>query len=159
MKPLFDLGILPIRHKTHKGYKPHISLVFNADRKHIFSIDTTYHNCQPDAYLVTHAHSDHHGKSTMTSERAVCSKETAHALEILYGKEYAGKSFNIGDTIDICGVKVRTFPTFHTIGSCAFYWENEVGTRILVTGDVNYSALKVSELVPEVLKDVQTPRQ
>lgn len=72
----------------------------------------------------------------MVSEKAVCSKETAHALEILHGKQYAGKSFNIGDIIEICGVKVKTFPTFHTIGSCAFYWENETGTRILVTGDV-----------------------
>jgi len=72
----------------------------------------------------------------MHSEKAVCSEETARALEILYGKKYAGSTFRIGDAIDIEGVHIKTYPTHHTIGSTAFFWENEVGTRILVTGDV-----------------------
>lgn len=94
---------------------------------------------QPDAYLITHAHSDHHGRSAMLSPKAVCSEETARALEILHGRRFAGGTFRLGDTIDICGVVVRTFPTHHTIGSCAFFWENEAGTKILVTGDVKYA--------------------
>ncbi|MDD5473913.1 MAG: MBL fold metallo-hydrolase [Candidatus Methanoperedens sp.] len=137
MKPLFDLGVLPIRHRTNRGFKPHVSLVFNAGKRLTFSVDTTNSRSQqPDAYLITHAHSDHHGKSAMLSEKAVCSEETARALEILYGREYAGRTFRVGETVNICGVDVKTYPTHHTIGSCAFYWENDVGTRILVTGDV-----------------------
>lgn len=140
MKPLFDLGVLPIRHRTGKGFKPHVSLVFNAGKRLTFAVDTTNSRSrQPDAYLITHAHSDHHGRSAMLSENAVCSNETAQALEILYGKKYAGRTFKIGDSIDIADVKVRTYPTHHTIGSCAFFWKNDVGTRILVTGDVKDS--------------------
>lgn len=129
--------MLPIRHRTGKGFKPHISLVFNAGKRLTFAVDTTNSRSQqPDAYLITHAHSDHHGKSAMLSKNALCSEETAQALEILYGKKYAGRTFKIGESIDICGVDVRTYPTHHTIGSCAFFWKNDVGTRILVTGDV-----------------------
>lgn len=140
MKPLFDLGVLPIRHRTGKGFKPHVSLVFNAGKRLTFAVDTTNsRDQQPDAYLITHAHSDHHGRSAMLSENAICSEETALALEILYRKEYAGRTFKIGESIDIAGVNVKTYPTHHTIGSCAFYWKNDVGTRILVTGDVKDS--------------------
>lgn len=140
LKPLFDLGVLPIRHRTSKGFKPHISLVFNAGKRLTFSVDTTNSQTfQSDAYLITHAHSDHHGRSAMMSKNAICSKETATALEILHGKKYAGRTFKIGDSIDIAGVEVKTYPTHHTIGSCAFFWENDVGTRILVTGDVKDS--------------------
>lgn len=127
--------MLPIRHRTKRGFKPHVSLIFNAERKLTFAVDTT-NSFSPDAHLITHAHSDHYGKSAMLSERAVCSEETAHALEILYGKKYAGRTFKLGETIDVCGVDVKTYPTYHTIGSCAFYWENDIGTKILVTGDV-----------------------
>lgn len=140
MKPLFDLGVLPVRHRTGRGFKPHVSLIFNAGKRLTFAIDTTNsHSPQPDAYLITHAHSDHHGRSAMLSEKAICSEETACALEILYGKEYAGRTFKIGETINIEGAEVKTYPTHHTIGSCAFYWQNEIGTRILVTGDVKES--------------------
>lgn len=137
MKPLIDLGILPIRHRTEKGFKPHVSLVFNAGKRLTFAIDTTNSSGRnPDAYLITHAHSDHHGKSAMLSKNAVCSEETARALEILYGKKFAGRTFKLGESIEICGVEVKTYPTHHTIGAAAFFWKNEVGTRILVTGDV-----------------------
>ncbi|MBE0522133.1 MAG: MBL fold metallo-hydrolase [Candidatus Methanoperedenaceae archaeon] len=141
MQPLFDLGVLPIRYRTSRGFKPHVSLVFNAEKKLTFAVDTSNScDCRPDAFLITHAHSDHHGKSAMVSENAVCSGETARALEILYGKEFAGSTFRTGESIDICGVEVKTYPTHHTIGSCAFYWENELGTRILVTGDLKDAA-------------------
>ncbi len=136
MKPLYDLGVLPVRYRTGKGFKPHISLTFNAEKNHTFAVDTTNLRNSADAYLITHAHSDHHGRSAMLSEKAVCSEETARALEILYRKKYAGSTFRIGDAIDIADVHVRTYPTYHTIGSTAFFWENEVGTRILVTGDL-----------------------
>jgi len=135
LQPLFELGVLPLRHRTKRGFKPHVSLIFNAERRLNFAVDTT-NSFSPDAYLITHAHSDHYGKSAMLSEKAVCSEETAQALEILYGKKYAGRTFKLGETIDVCGVDVKTYPTYHTIGSTAFYWENDIGTRILVTGDV-----------------------
>lgn len=135
MKRLIELGVLPIRHRTAKGFKPHLSLVFNSGKRLTFGMDTT-NSSQADAYLITHAHSDHYGKYAMLSEKALCSKETAKALEILHGKKYEGKTFEIGDTIDIEGAEVRTYPTYHTIGSCAFYWENDLGTGTLFTGDV-----------------------
>lgn len=131
---------MPIRHRTDKGFKPHVSLTFNAGKRLTFAVDTTNSRAvQPDAYLITHAHSDHHGRSAMLSDRAVCSEETARALSILYKKKYAGRTFKIGETIDICGVDVKTHHTYHTIGSTAFSWENDVGTKILVTGDVKES--------------------
>ncbi len=136
MKPLYDLGVLPVRYRTGKGFRPHISLTFKNEISLTFAVDTTRSGQLPDAHLITHAHSDHHGRSAMLSEKAVCSQETARALEILYKKKYAGRTFKLGDAIDISGVDVRTYPTHHTIGSTAFFWENEVGTRILVTGDV-----------------------
>jgi putative mRNA 3-end processing factor len=72
----------------------------------------------------------------MLSSNAVCSEKTAVALEIRHDKRYAGRMLGLGDEIDIGGIKVKTFPTEHTVGATAFYWENDVGTRILVTGDV-----------------------
>jgi putative mRNA 3-end processing factor len=135
---IHDLGLEVVRLTTiRKTNRPHLALCFD---DHIFAVDTTrtFRNdpIQPDAYLITHAHSDHHGKSAMVSPKSICSEETARALEIRFDKEYRGRTFRIGDTIDIDGVEVATHPTHHTIGSCAFSWENDNGTRILVTGDV-----------------------
>ncbi|MGP8320608.1 MAG: MBL fold metallo-hydrolase [Methanosarcinaceae archaeon] len=122
-------------------FKPHLAIKFRSEYGNIctFSVDTTrvpnkYQ--QPDAYLITHAHSDHHGKSAMLSKRAVCSDKTAIALSIRHDRKYIGSTMSMDESIDINGVTVRIFPTEHTVGSTAFYWENEVGTRILVTGDV-----------------------
>ncbi len=135
---MHDLGLDVVRlTTTRKTHRPHAALCFDG---HVFAVDTTrtFGNdpIQPDAYLITHAHSDHHGKSAMVSPKAICSEETAQALEIRFGKEYVGRTFRIGDTIDIDGVEVATHPTHHTIGSCAFSWENDNGIRTLVTGDV-----------------------
>ncbi len=141
-KKLIDLGVLALRQRNSRGtFKPHISLRFrdNAGDLRTFSVDTTRtpgKQAQPDAYLITHAHSDHHGKSAMLSPNAVCSEKTAIALEIRHDRKYAGSMCRLGDEIDIEGTKVKTFPTEHTAGATAFYWENDVGTRILVTGDV-----------------------
>jgi putative mRNA 3-end processing factor len=132
-----DLGVEPLRRINNRGgNSPHLSLNFDS---HLFSIDTTRSpkSClQPHAYLITHAHSDHYGKSAMLSERSVASEQTARALEIRYQREYQGRTFKVGENITIGEVEVKTYPTGHTIGSSAFYWETEVGTRILVTGDV-----------------------
>ena len=137
-----SMGVSPMRLTNTRGnYRPHVFLSFD---KHVFAIDTsrTFKKdlVQPDAYLITHAHSDHNGKSAMLSSNAVCSEETARALEIRFGREYKGRTFGLGDTIDINEIEVSTHPTHHTIGSTAFSWENECGTRILVTGDVKDSS-------------------
>lgn len=135
MDRFVELGVLPVRHKSARGYRPHFSLMFNPGSPRTFSIDSTL-AAGSDAYLVTHAHSDHYGSSVMRSGKSVCSSQTASALEIIHGKKYCGRVFETGSTLDICGVKVETFTTAHTLGATAFYWENEVGTRILVTGDI-----------------------
>ena len=141
-KKLIDLGVLVLRqHNSRGNFKPHISVRFrdNDGDLRMFSIDTTRtmgKHSYPDAYLITHAHSDHHGKSAMISSNSVCSEKTAIALEIRHDKRYAGSIFRLGDEIDVGRVKVKTFPTEHTSGATAFYWENEIGSRILVTGDI-----------------------
>jgi putative mRNA 3-end processing factor len=106
---------------------------------------------QPDAYLITHAHSDHYGKSAMLSPQAIASVQTARALEIRYEREYKGRTFEVGQSIVVDGVKVETHTTGHTIGSTAFSWQTETGERVLVTGDVkDYSHLpKCDFLVTE----------
>lgn len=141
-KELADLGFVVFRRQNEAGgIKPHLFVRFKSKdgRLLTFAIDTTRFSSkcsQPDAYLITHAHSDHYGKSAMLSPQSWCSEETAHALEIRYDKKYKGNTFKTGDTTDICGVAVQTFDVFHTPGSAAFYWENESGHSILVTGDV-----------------------
>nr|WP_091935673.1 MBL fold metallo-hydrolase [Methanolobus profundi] len=135
------------REKNSRGsFKPHLSIKFRSVEGDLvtFSVDTSRTPAkykQPDAYLITHAHSDHHGKSAMLSDRAVCSEKTAIALEIRHQRKYAGRTFKVGDTVEIKGVKVRTFHNFHTVGSTSFLWENELGTRILVTGDVKDASM------------------
>ncbi|MDR2943555.1 MAG: MBL fold metallo-hydrolase [Methanosarcinales archaeon] len=143
---LKDLGFVIFRQKSGKGIKPHVFVRFKSNEGKLltFSVDTTRTAStqpQPDAYLITHAHSDHHGKSAMLSEKSWCSQETAKALEIRYEKEYKGSVFELGKTIEICGVRVQTFDVGHTPGSTAFFWENELGTKILITGDVKNPSL------------------
>lgn len=138
-----DLGVEPVRRVNSRGgLAPHLFIKFDS---HLFSVDTSRSpkaSIQPDAYLITHAHSDHYGKSAMLSPRALASRETARALEIRYDKEYKGRTFAVGESVLMGDVEVKTYSTGHTIGSSAFYWETEVGTRVLVTGDVkDYSAL------------------
>ena len=133
----------PLRRVNSRGgLAPHLFVRFDS---HLFCVDTSRSPkacVQPDAYLITHAHSDHYGKSAMLSPRALASKETARALEIRYDKEYKGRTFSVGESVLIGDVEVKTYPTGHTIGATAFYWETEVGTRILATGDVkDYSHL------------------
>jgi putative mRNA 3-end processing factor len=138
-----DLGVEVLRRLNSRGgLAPHLALGFDS---HLFSIDTSRspQRCtQPDAYLITHAHSDHYGRSAMLSERAIASKETARALEIRYQREYRGQTFAVGESLSVGEVEVRTHPTGHTIGSSAFSWETSSGISVLVTGDVkDYSSL------------------
>lgn len=141
-KELAELGFVIFRRQNETGgIKPHLFIRFKSKEGRLltFAIDTTRiasSQVQPDAYLITHAHSDHYGKSAMLSESAWCSEETARALEIRYEKTYQGKTFQTGETFNVCGVDIQTFDVGHAPGSSAFYWENELGNRILVTGDV-----------------------
>jgi putative mRNA 3-end processing factor len=144
-----DLGAEPVRRiNSHGRPAPHLSIKFDS---HLFSIDTSRSPkacIQPDAYLITHAHSDHYGKSAMLSMRAIASVETARALEIRYDRKYHGRTFSVGESIMVDNVEIKTYRTGHTIGSAAFSWETEVGARILVTGDVkDYSALPKCDLL------------
>ena len=85
------------------GCAPHLSISFDS---HIFSIDTSRAPkaaLQPDAYLITHAHSDHYGKSAMLSSRAVASVETARALEIRHDRKYQGRTFRVGERVLVTG--------------------------------------------------------
>ncbi len=136
------------RINSRGGLAPHFALRFDS---HLFSIDTSRapKGClQPDAYLITHAHSDHYGKSAMLSPRAVASVQTARALEIRYDREYKGRTFQVGESIMVGDVMVETHHTGHTIGSCAFSWRTESGERILVTGDVkDYHHLPKSDFL------------
>lgn len=134
------------RQNDNGGMKPHLFIRFKSKdgRLLTFAVDTTRlpaNQNPPDAYLITHAHSDHYGKSAMLSDKSWCSEETARALEIRYEKTYQGQTFKTGETVDICGVPVQTFDVFHTPGSSAFYWENELGKSIMITGDVKDASL------------------
>ncbi|WNY26545.1 MBL fold metallo-hydrolase [Methanolapillus ohkumae] len=141
-KELAKMGVVLFRLQNESGgLKPHLFVRFKSKSGALvtFAVDTTRLSSsleQPDAYLITHAHSDHYGKSAMLSPLSWCSAQTAKALEIRYEKEYRGNTFVLGESFCVSDVLVQTFPVFHTAGATAFYWENELGVRILVTGDV-----------------------
>lgn len=150
-RTLADMGFIPVRHKTSGGnFKPHFSLAFDrhGERK-TFGIDTTRSGRKDDQYfLITHAHTDHYGKSAMLSERAIASDKTAVTLEMRHDQHFKGRTFAVGETIDVDGVQVRTYHTHHSIGATAFFWENEQGVRVLVTGDVkDFSGLPKCDLL------------
>ncbi|HTY91696.1 MAG TPA: hypothetical protein VMC84_11015 [Methanocella sp.] len=136
---LGDMGFTAIRRRTSGGKcKPHFSLSFKAGGNDItFGIDTTRLSRSDDQYfLITHAHTDHYGKSAMLSKRSIASDKTAMALELRHDLRFEGMRFSVGEALDVEGVEVKTYHTYHSIGSTAFYWENEVGVRALVTGDI-----------------------
>ncbi|MCD1294603.1 hypothetical protein CUJ83_06250 [Methanocella sp. CWC-04] len=140
-KRLVDMGVMPFRRKSSGGaLKPHFSLTFRCEgRLRTFGVDTTRMGRSKDEghhFLITHAHSDHYGSSAMLSENAIASDKTAVALELRHNKYFKGTTFKVGDTIDVEGVKIKTFSTHHSIGSTAFLFENDLGVRILVTGDI-----------------------
>ncbi len=136
---LGDMGFTAVRRKTSGGKcKPHLSLSFKSGGNDLtFGIDTTRLSRNDDQhFLITHAHTDHYGKSAMLSKKSIASDKTAVALELRHDIRFEGTRFKVGDTLDVDGVKVGTYHTYHSIGSTAFYWENELGVRTLVTGDI-----------------------
>jgi len=133
------MGYSAVRRKTSGGKcKPHLSLAFKSDGKDMtLGIDTTRLSRNDDQYfLITHAHTDHYGKSAMLSKKSIASDKTAVALELRHDLRFEGTRFKVGDTLDIEGLKLKTYHTYHSIGSTAFYWENELGVKTLVTGDI-----------------------
>ena len=153
-KSLVDMGFLPMRYRTSGGnYKPHFSISFlSGGERRTFGIDTTRNGRKDDQYfLITHAHSDHNGKSAMLSERSIASDKTVVTLQLRHDQYFKGTTFKVGETIDVDGVKVKTYDPGHSIGSTAFLWENDQGVKILVTGDVkDFSRLpKCDVLVTE----------
>ena len=137
---LVDMGFLPVRRKSKGGkYKPNLSIAFKANGKLMtFGIDTTRMGRGQDEdqyFMITHAHTDHYGKSAMLSPKVIASIN-GHRLELRHDQRHQGIRFKLGDTIDIEGVEVKTYPTHHSIGATAFSWVNDQGTRILVTGDI-----------------------
>ena len=150
-KTLADLGFTPVRHRTSGGnFKPHFSLAFGSGGEcRTFGVDTTRNGKKDDQYfLITHAHTDHYGKSAMLSDRAIASDKTAVTLEMRHDQHYKGRTFKVGETIDVDGVQVRTYHTQHSIGATAFFWENDRGVKVLVTGDVkDFSGLPKCDLL------------
>nr|WP_245526225.1 MBL fold metallo-hydrolase [Methanohalophilus mahii] len=142
MQRLVRMGMMPYRQKNARGsFKPHLAVKFRSEEGNLrsFFIDSTRVAAkypQPDAYLITHAHSDHHGSSAMLSECSICTEKTMNALEVRHSRNFKGNLAGENGFIDYGGVKIRTYPTHHTDGSVAFGWENENGMRILATGDV-----------------------
>jgi putative mRNA 3-end processing factor len=136
------MGLLVYRQKNSRGgFKPHLGFKFRSPEGAMrsFVVDTTRTSSkypQPDAYLITHAHSDHHGSSSMRSELAACTKKTARALELRYKRKYMGTIVPENKLCELADVQIKTYDTGHTEGAVAFGWENENGVRILVTGDV-----------------------
>jgi putative mRNA 3-end processing factor len=136
---LGEMGFTASRRKTSGGkHKPHFSLTFRSGEKDVtLGIDTTRLTRNDDQhFLITHAHTDHYGKSAMLSKNSIASDKTAMALELRHDQRFEGTRFKVGDTVDVEGVQVKTYHTYHSIGSTAFYWENEVGIKTLVTGDI-----------------------
>lgn len=136
---LGEMGFTASRRKTSGGkHKPHFSLTFRSGEKDVtLGIDTTRLTRNDDQhFLITHAHTDHYGKSAMLSKNSIASDKTAMALELRHDQRFEGTRFKVGDTVDVEGVQVKTYHTYHSIGSTAFFWENEVGIKTLVTGDI-----------------------
>ncbi len=148
---LGELGYAALRRKTSGGkFKPHFSLSFKSDGSDVaFGVDTTrLARNDGQAFLITHAHTDHYGRSAMLSEKALASDMTALALELRHDQGFKGKRFKVGDTVEVEGVKVKTYHTYHSIGSTAFFWENELGVKTLVTGDIkDYKDLPKCDLL------------
>ncbi|MDI3502615.1 MAG: putative mRNA 3-end processing factor [Archaeoglobi archaeon] len=138
MRNLIDLGVLPVRISSGRYLRPHLSLIFRFEnRRYTIGVDTT-EGRKPvnDLLLITHAHSDHHGQRVMGFQHSVASHQTARALEIISKKPFRGTRFELGEEIKMNGLRLKTFETHHTPGSSAFFFKNDLGTRILVTGDV-----------------------
>ncbi|MEM3928438.1 MAG: MBL fold metallo-hydrolase, partial [Archaeoglobaceae archaeon] len=122
-----NFGFLPYRRTCGERKKPHFSIRFNDFDFHIDSSPGNGFN------LITHAHSDHYGQTNLGNPNAIASNETAKILETVSEKKFSGIRFEVGETIKIADLKIKTFPTFHIHGSSAFYFPD---LELLITGDV-----------------------
>ena len=138
---LDSFGILVFRRKR-ADFLPHLTIRIGEIDFHVDSYPGRGFN------LITHAHSDHFGLRNVLNFKAVASEETAKILSIISGKRFRGKTFKIGERIELNGVKIETYGTSHIIGSSAFYFKDY---DVLVTGDVkSYEDLpKCSLLITE----------
>ena len=111
--------------------------------KKVKSVEELY-NIKIKAVLLTHAHFDHCGnaKKLQDDGAMICVSEL-DALKLLnddnlskdFGRKFeyltADKTFNDGDLLDICGIKIKVIATpGHTDGSVCFLVDN-----LLFTGD------------------------
>ncbi len=140
-KEFFDF--FPFRRRWGSKLRPHFSFIYSGVTWHVDSS----RGKAGEVNIITHAHSDHHGQKNLENFNAVASKETAKILEICSSKDYRGKTFEVGEKLEIKGVKIKTYPTYHIHGSSAFLFDNGV----LITGDVkDYKKLpKCKVLVTE----------
>ncbi len=142
---LDNFNVLPFKRRYNRGFKPHFSLRIDGIDFHIDSSPGIGYN------LITHAHSDHYGFNNLKNYNAVMSEETVKILNTIDNRKnrrFRGIRFQIGDSLNLSGVKIKTYPTFHIIGSSAFLFKEY---DILITGDVkNYYELpKCSLLITE----------
>ncbi len=135
-------GFYPFRRRWGSRIRPHFSFTYSGVTFHVDSSKGR----AGEVNLITHAHTDHHGQKNVKNEFALSSKETAKILEACCG-EYRGISFDVGESVKVRGVRIRTYHTHHMHGSSAFYFDN----GLLVTGDVkDYRSLpKCRVLVTE----------
>ncbi|MBO8182764.1 MAG: MBL fold metallo-hydrolase [Archaeoglobus sp.] len=149
---LENFGFLPFRRKGKRGVKPHLSLRFNSNVVVDFHVDS-YKGLPQEDYefynLITHAHSDHYGQNNLGNGNAVASLETAKILSATTGRDFRGRTFNLGEKLELAGIRIRTYPTEHIFGSSAFLLESDC--KVLVTGDVkDFSSLpKCDVLITE----------
>lgn len=122
-----NFGFLPYRRTFKEGRAPHLSIRFKDLDFHIDSTPGQGFN------LITHAHLDHYGQTNLRNRNAIASKETVKILETITGKIFSGMIFEIGETVRISDLRIKTFPTYHIYGSAAFYFPE---IELLVTGDV-----------------------
>ena len=135
-------GFLPYRRKLRRGFRAHFSIRLDGVDLHIDSSPGEGWN------LITHAHSDHHGSKNMKNSSAVASSETAKILEITTRRKFSGMTFEVGSSLNLSGIKIKTYPTYHIKGAAAFLIKK---ARVLITGDVkNWRSLpKCDVLVTE----------
>ena len=132
-------GILLFRRKYGRGFRPHFSMRVNDVDFHVDSSPGKGYN------LITHAHSDHFGQRNMKNHKAIASSETAKILSAVTEKRFVGRTFEVGEELEVSGIRIRTCDTHHMHGSTAYHFR-ELG--VLITGDVkDFSSLPECEFL------------
>ena len=111
--------------------------------KKVKAVEELY-NVKIKAVLLTHAHFDHCGNAKkLQDDGAIICVSELDSLKLLnddnlssaFGRKFeyltADRTFNDGDVLDICGIKIKVIATpGHTNGSVCFLVDN-----LLFTGD------------------------